>query len=185
MRDLDRRAFLTTTGASVASIALAGCLGGNGGNGDGGNGAGDNATGDNATGGNETNETGNETDDRSVDIDEWDLDGEVGETPEYLEITSFNAYETADNVGVMGVAENVGDNPLDDIEIEVTLNDGDTVLGEFVDTSTEDIDYLPPGNNWRFDVVFDDENLSDATGFTISAEAEVVDEADNATNETG
>lgn len=71
----------------------------------------------------------------------------------------------------------VGDNPLDDIEIEVTLNDGDTVIGEF-------IDYLRPGNNWRFDVVFEDENLSQATGFTISADAEVVEEANNETNET-
>ncbi|WP_336365218.1 FxLYD domain-containing protein [Halalkalicoccus salilacus] len=181
MRRLDRREFLTTTGASVASIAVAGCLGGNGGNGNGDGGTGDNGS----TAGNESNEsTGNETDDQSVDIDEWDLTGEVGETPEYLEITSFNPYETADNVGVIGVAENVGDNPLDDIEIEVSLNDGDTVIGEFIDTSTEDIDYLPPGDSWRFDVVFDDENLSDATNFTVSAEAEVVEEADTGMNET-
>ena len=184
MRNLDRREFLTTTGASVASIAVAGCLGGDGGDGgDGGNG------GDGGHGGNESNETanestGNETDDKSVDIDDWDLTGEVGETPEYLEVTSFNAYETADNVGVMGVVENVGDNPLDNVEVEVTLNDGDTVIGEFVDTSTEDIDYLRPGNSWRFDVVFEDENLSQATGFTISADAEVAEEIDNGANET-
>ncbi|WP_336364575.1 FxLYD domain-containing protein [Halalkalicoccus salilacus] len=181
MRNLDRREFLTTTGASVASIAVAGCLGGNGGNGNGDGGTGDNES----TAGNESNEsTGNETDDQSVDIDEWGVTGEVGETPEYLEVTSFNAYETADNVGVVGVVENVGDNLLDDVEVEVTLNDGDTVLGEFVDTSTEDIDYLRPGNVWRFDVVFEDENLSDATNFTISADAEVAEELDG-TNETG
>ncbi|MFC7223892.1 FxLYD domain-containing protein [Halalkalicoccus sp. GCM10025322] len=90
-----------------------------------------------------------------------------------------------ENVGVMGVAENVGDDPLDDIEIEVTLNDGDTVIGEFIDTSTEDIDYLRPGNDWRFDVVFEDESLSDATNFTISADAEVVEGGDAGTNETG
>ena len=176
MGDLNRRAFLTTTGATVASVAVAGCLGGNGGDGDGGNGS--NTS--NESTGNESNETGNERTPRPEDVD-----GEVGETPEYLEITSFSAYEMVDNAGVMGVAENVGDAPLDDIEIEVTLNDGDTVIGEFVDTSTEDIDYLRPGNEWRFDVVFENEDLTDATNYTISADAEVVEETANATNETG
>lgn len=59
----------------------------------------------------------------------------------------------------MGIVENVGDNLLADIEVGVTLNDGETVIGDFVDTSSEDIDYLRPGNNWRFDVVFEDKNL--------------------------
>ncbi|WP_336365067.1 FxLYD domain-containing protein [Halalkalicoccus salilacus] len=172
MKEFDRREFLTTTGASVASIAVAGCLGGNGGNGGDG--------GDGGEGGTDSNETANERTPPPLDID-----GEIGETPESLEITSFNAYAMIENVGVMGVAENVGDNPLDDIEIEVTLNDGDTVLGEFIDTSTEDIDYLRPGNSWRFDVVFEDESLSDATNFTISADAEVVEGGDAGTNETG
>ena len=175
VRDLGRREFLTTTGASVASIAVAGCLGGNGGNGgNGGDG------GNESTGANESNErTANERTPPPLDID-----GQIGETPDSLEITSFNPYATIENVGVMGVAENVGDNPLDDIEIEVTLHDGDTVISEFINTSTEDIDYLPPGNDWRFDVVFEDENLSEATNFTISADAEVVEEASNETNET-
>ena len=186
MRDLDRREFLTTTGASVASITVAGCLGGNGGNGgDGGDGGTDsNASNESneSVGANESNEsTGNESDLASLDID-----GEVGETPDFLEITSFSAYETLEpyDVGVMGTVENVGNNPLDNIEVVVTLNDGNTAIGEFIDTSSEDIDYLLPGNIWRFDVVFQ-ENISEATSFTISADAEVVEEANNETNETG
>ncbi|WP_336364563.1 FxLYD domain-containing protein [Halalkalicoccus salilacus] len=178
VRDIDRREFLTTTGASVVSIAVAGCLGGNGS--DGGNG-GDGANESNeSTGANESNETANERTPPPLDID-----GEIGDTPDSLEITSFHAYETIENVGVMGVAENVGNSPLDDIEIEVTLNDGDTVIGEFIDTSTEDIDYLRPGNIWRFDVVFEEENISEATTLTISADAEVVEGGDAGTNETG
>lgn len=174
--ELNRRKFVSTTGAAVASLAVAGCMGNedtgeNGGNG--GNG------GDDGNGGN-----GNDTDDPSVNVDDqWDLDGEVGETPEYLEITSFSAYETSDNVGVMGTVENVGNSPLDDIEIEVTLNDGDTVLGEFVDTSTEVIDSLSPGESWQFNVVFEGENLGDATDFTVSAQAEVVEDGGDEMND--
>ena len=66
----------------------------------------------------------------------------------------------------------------------VAATPDETVIGKFIDTSTEDIDYLPPGNDWRFDVVFEDENLSDVTSFTISADAEVVKEGDARTNET-
>lgn len=47
------------------------------------------------------------------------------------------------------------------------------------------VGYLRPGNNWCFDVVFDDENRLDATTFTISADAEVAEEIDHGVNETG
>lgn len=180
VRDLDRREFLTTTGASVAGIAVAGCLGGSDDGGTGGTGGDGGNESNESTGANESNETANERTPPPLDIN-----GEIGETPDSLEITSFHAYETIDNVGVMGVVENVGNSPLDDIEIEVTLNDGDTVIGEFLDTSTEDIDYLRPGNSWRFDVVFEDENISEATSLTISADAEVIEEGNAGTNETG
>lgn len=107
-----------------------------------------------------------------------DLDGEVGQTPEYLQIDEHSAYESGDDVGVIGVVRNVGPRPLENVEVEVTLRDGDTVLGEFVDTSEQEIELLRPGNAWRFQVVFEDENLSRATGYTIAAEADVAREAD-------
>lgn len=181
--ELNRRKFVSTTGAAVASIAVAGCMGNNGDTGENGGNGGNGGNGSNGgNGGNGGN--GDGANQPSVDIDEWGVTGEVGETPEYLEITSFSPYETADNVGVMGTIQNVGNNPLDDVQIEVTLNDGDTVIGEFVDTSTDDIDYLRPGNNWDFNVVFDGENLSNATNFTVSASAEVVEQANNGMSDT-
>lgn len=158
---LDRRKFVSATGAAIASLAVAGCMGD------------ENGGGDQNGGGNGTNgDTGD---------DFTDLDGEAGDTPNYLKITSFNAYETSDNVGVFGVVKNVGDNPLDHLEVEVTLKDGDTVLGEVIDTAEKEIDYLQPGKQWRFNAVFDDENLSKATGFTVSADGEVVEEAGDGT----
>ncbi|ADJ14004.1 FxLYD domain-containing protein [Halalkalicoccus jeotgali] len=149
MKELDRRALLTTTGATVASIAVAGCIGGSGSSSDG-----------------DTNET---------DWPSEEVSGEIEETPEYLEIPSFNAYSTGDDVGVLGVVENVSDNRLDDIEVTVTLYNDDTVIDAFVDASTEDIDDLRPGNRWQFYVVVGDEAGAEATSFTISAGAEVVE----------
>lgn len=157
MRKPNRRAFLTATGATVTSVGVAGCLGGTGG----------------------TDGTTNETDWPSEDVN-----GEVEDTPDFLEITSFDAYETGDDVGVLGTVENVGDSPLDDINVTVTLYNEDVVLDEFVDSSTEDIDDLRPDNKWQFYVVVGDEQSAEATGFTISADAEVVEEAENGTNET-
>ncbi|KYH25041.1 hypothetical protein HAPAU_28620 [Halalkalicoccus paucihalophilus] len=159
MRDLDRRAFLTTTGATVAGIAVAGCVGDTGGT-------------DTSNGG------GNGTDWPSKDID-----GEIEETPEYLEIPSYSAYSTGDDVGVLGTVENVSDSPLNDIEVTATLYNEDTVINEFVDTSTEDIDNLRPDNKWQFYVVVGDEASGEATGFTISADAEIV-EGTGTQNET-
>lgn len=158
VRELNRRAFLTATGATVASVGVAGCSSDSGSNG--------------SNGG--SSETG------------WskDVSGEVEETPDSLEITSFDAYETGDDVGVLGTVENVSDSRLDNIDVTVTLYNEDAVIGEFVDSSTEDIDDLRPGNKWQFYVVVGDEQSAEATGFTISADAEVVEGAENGTNET-
>lgn len=164
---VNRRKFLTATGATVASLAIAGCTGEQ----NGGEAAEENET--------DADEPAGDTDDDFVDIE-----GEAGDTPNYLELTSFNAYETADNVGVFGTVKNVGDNPIEDLEVEVTLNDGDTVIGEVVDTTEQEIEVLLPGNKWQFNVTFEDENTSKATRFTVSADGDV-EETDNGNgNET-
>lgn len=163
--EFDRRSFISATGATVASLTLAGCMGGGPRDQES-----DPAEG---SGGNETTTGGNET--GNGDSDLTDLDGELGETPQFLKIASFEAYETVEDVGVFGTVKNVGDNPIDDLEVEVTLNDGDTVIGEFVDTADAERDYLPTGKQWRFNVVFEDENLSQATGFTVSADGDIVE----------
>lgn len=160
--DLDRRKFLAATGATVASLSIAGCSDNAG-----------NEGGNQPAGGNDTGNSGNGGNDGI-----FDLQGEVGNTPNYLEVTSFNVYQTADNVGVFGKIKNVGQNPVEDLEVEVTLRDDDTVIGEWIDTDEEERDLLRPGNVWRFNVVFQDENAGQGTGFSISADGNVVQEAD-------
>lgn len=161
--ELDRRKFVTSAGAVAATVGLAGCAGGGG------------------------NETGTETEagaqgetqtgsPQEGDIDE--LEGKEGQMPNYLKLTNHFAYVSGDNVGVVGTLKNVGDQPLNEVEVEVTLRDGDTVIGEFIDTSEEEIETLRPGNSWRFNVVFEDENLAQGTGYTVSADAQVGQEAD-------
>lgn len=155
MQNITRRDLVSTAGATVASVAVAGCIGDSG--------SGSDGSGNNSSTGTETN---------------WpseNVTGEVGETPSYLEITSFSAYSTGDDVGVLGTVQNVGNDHLDNVEVEVTLHDGDTVIGEFVDASSQDIDDLRPDNKWQFYIVFEGEQASNATSYTVSADAEAIE----------
>lgn len=68
----------------------------------------------------------------------------------------------------------------------MTLNDGDTVLGEWVDTTEKDINDLGADETWRFVATFDDENVYNATGYTINIEGDVENpEGDGTGNTSG
>lgn len=145
---MKRRNFLAVTGATAASVALAGCNDLGQDNGDGGA-------------------------DDSDDIDLGDVEGETGETADNLELTSSSMLETSRGVAVMGTVRNTGDTDYEFVEAEVTLNDGDTVLGEWVDTTEEELDGLHAGELWRFMAPFDGEEMYEATGFTINLDGEL------------
>lgn len=100
-------------------------------------------------------------------------------------MTEHGFFEESDELGVGGVIENVSGDPLEYVEVEVTLNDGDTIIGEFVDTSDEERDYLAAGEQWDFRTTFDDEQLTANTSYTIDVEAEISDDVTDGTdNET-
>jgi hypothetical protein len=68
---------------------------------------------------------------------------------------------------------------------------GDTVVGEFVDTSEEGLDGLGPGEVWRFRVAFEDETPTQATTCAVQVDGELASggatggsDATNATNTT-
>lgn len=164
---MNRRTFVAATGATLASIGLAGCTGGNGA--DESENVTDDGGADSGAGGN-----GGDTND---DFDLWSIDGDLGESvSEHVTVDSHMTFQTAENVGVTGVIKNTSGQALDHVEVEVTLNDGDTLIGEFVDTNDEEVEYLGAGKEWRFWVTFDDEELTEQTSYTIEVDAEVADD---------
>jgi hypothetical protein len=146
---MDRRTLIATTGAAVGGIGLAGCSGPSDGN-------------------------GNESD-ANDELDWEGLEAEVGETPDSVELMDSRLVETEEGAAVVGTIRNTGVNPYSVLEVEVTLNDGDTVLGEWLDTTEEEINGLDAGETWRFVATFEGENVYDATGYTINVNADVED----------
>lgn len=150
---MNRRTFIATAGATVASVGLAGCTGNN----DGGNG---------------TPSTSGQSD--SGDELDWEeVEAEVGQTPNNIELTGSRLVETQNGAAVIGTIRNIGQKPYSVLEIEVTLNDGDTVIGEWVDTTEKEINNLNAGETWRFIATFEGEDVYSATGYTITADGDV------------
>jgi hypothetical protein len=175
---MNRRKFVVATGATLASIGFAGCSSDADGS-TGGTEASDGSEGSGGSSGGSGGSSGGTGDD---EFDLSSVDGTLGDNvSENVEVTDHRAFQTADDVGVTGVIENTSGQQLEFVEVEVTLNDGDTVIGEFVDTSDEEIDSLGAGKQWRFWLTFDDEELGSDTSYTIDVEAEVADDAEEAT----
>jgi hypothetical protein len=169
-----RRSFVAATGTALATVGLAGCTG--------------DGTDDGTEPGTADTETTADSTDTETSDGEFDPDsaeGSLGEVSENVEVTEHGFFEESDELGVGGVVENVSGDPLEYVEVEVTLNDGDTIIGEFVDTSDEERDYLAAGEQWDFRTTFDDEQLTANTSYTIDVEAEISDDVTDGTgNET-
>lgn len=150
---MDRRTCIATVGATLAGVGLAGCSGQS-----------------NGENGEESDET-----DGDDELDWEEIEAEVGDTPDTLELAESSLVETEEGAAVIGTLRNTGDDPYSVLEVEVTLNDGDSALGEWVDTTEEEINGLDAGETWRFVATFDDENVYDATGYTINVDGDVED----------
>lgn len=166
---------MAATGVTLASVGLAGCASDS-------DGATDGTDISDGSGGSSGGSGGSSGDTGDDEFDLSSIDGTLGDNvSEHVEVTDNRAFQTVDDVGVTGVIENTSGQRLAFVEVEVTLNDGDTLIGEFVDTSDEEIDYLAASKQWRFWLTFDDEKLGADTSYTIEVEAEVDDDAERAT----
>lgn len=157
---MDRRTFVTTAGAAVASVGIAGCTGMDGGDG---NGGGNQSTGSPGAG-------------QGGGDGEWDweeIEAEIGQTPNNINLKQSRLVETQQGAAVIGTIQNSGNKPYSVLEVEVTLKDGDTIIGEWADTSEKEIDNLAPGETWRFVATFNNENVYQATGYTIGVEGDL------------
>lgn len=154
---MDRRTFLTATGVTATSLTLAGCLDGIG--------ADEQAAGNQDS---EGTQSGNRTADRDQQITDIESEQVTIQTPPAaLRVTSFEAFESGNNIGVTGVVQNVGQQPISNIRAAVTLRDGDTTIGKFTDYSQENRDLLRPENSWRFYMNIDDMKTTSQVSFTL------------------
>lgn len=158
---MNRRAFVTTAGAAIASVSLAGCMG-------------DDDVGDSPGDGNETatpGGNGSQNDTRG-DFDLGAVEGEVGDVPNGLAVVDHQMVETQNGVAVSGTVENKSDQAFEYVEVEVTLNDGDSIIGEWTDTSEEEMDGLGAGETWRFLAQFDGEDVYQSTTYSIELDGD-------------
>lgn len=160
---MDRRKYIATVGATLAGVALAGCS----------------EQSDGEVSG-ESEET-----DANDELDWENIEAEVGDTPDTVELVESSLVETESGASVIGTIRNTGDNPYSVLEVEVTLNDGDTILGEWIDSTDEEINGLDAGESWRFVAEFENENVYEATGYTINVNADIeMSEGDGTGNDS-
>jgi archaellum component FlaG (FlaF/FlaG flagellin family) len=185
---MDRRKFLKATGTVAGGLTLAGCGGQSGGANE--TEAVTNETttdaGTTATG-NETTATGNESaGNESGALADWDVDGELGDSPEGLEVTNDELYQTNGEVGLRGTVENTGSTPYESVEAEVTLQDDQgEILYEFIDETEEaDTSSLPAGESWQFQVVFEEAQPGEVASYTINLDGDVAQTAGDEGNES-
>lgn len=121
-----------------------------------------------------------ETDTPSQEGDLEETDGEVVDSEGNLEVTDYGLYRAESAVGLRGTIENTGEQAYEYVQVEVTLQDdqGD-LLYEFVDeTETETVSTLQSGDEWEFDVVFEEAELSAVTDFSIAVDGYLAGETD-------
>lgn len=185
---MKRRRFVAVTSIAVTSAGLAGCAGDDGADGAGGDNETNGGMGDETTTDGDTEMTTDgdteTTTDGQGESGSLNLHGEVGEVSEFVEMLEHEAFRTEEDIGVTGVVENVAGGALDYVEVEVTLNDGDTLIGEFIDTNDEEIDSLASGERWRFWTTFEDEEPTGDTTYTIDVDAEQAEGADDGAQTT-
>jgi hypothetical protein len=123
-------------------------------------------------------ETETESPSQGDDLD--DVDVEVVDAEENLEVTDYGLYRAESAVGLRGTIENTGEQAYEYVQVEVTLQDdqGD-LLYEFVDeTETETVSTIQPGDEWEFDVVFEEAEMSAVTDFSIAVDGYPTGETD-------
>lgn len=186
---VSRRTFITATGSTLAAVGLAGCSSSSNSESD------DTTQGDgetSGTGAGNASQSGNGTqsnNDTAGPVDQkFDPVNLAGEDPESLgegvALISHTAFETEEDVGVTGVIENTGEAAFSQVEVTVELQDDDIKIEESVDTSSQELDRLQPGLQWRFWTTFETENLTDSMSYVLDVSAERVESA-TATGEPG
>ena len=170
-----RRKFLKAAGASGVAGLAAGCMGGE--QSEATEVAGTEGTTGGETGSETATQTETETAESTADGTEsglGDVTGEVGNTPEGLEVASHDVYAEQSAVGLRGTVENTGSEGYQYVQAQVTLQDdqGDVLYEFFDETEQADTVTLPTGESWDFDVLFEEaDDLSAVTAYTVDLAA--------------
>ncbi|MDS0297237.1 twin-arginine translocation signal domain-containing protein [Halogeometricum sp. S1BR25-6] len=169
-----RRKFLKAAGASGVAGLAAGCMGGE-------QSEATEAAGGTTSGGETATETATETETETTESTAdgtesglGDVTGEVGDTPEGLEVASHNLYAEQSAVGLRGTVENTSEEGYRYVQAQVTLQDdqGDVLYEFFDETEQADTVTLQAGESWDFDVLFEEaDDLSAVTAYTVDLAA--------------
>ncbi|MDS0280832.1 FxLYD domain-containing protein [Haloarcula onubensis] len=194
---MERRKLLQTTGAAVAGVSLAGCIGDDQGSGG---------------GGEPTDDGDDEVAQGGPDQDSWfNLKGEVAnDSNDQLRFTRVDLAQVAGGDGgttgtatsgtgtddgvfgsgnavaaVTGTLENTANQPFEDVQVTATLYDQNDPIGQFFDsTEARNKDYLREDKQWQFTIVFEDADVDKATRYTVKADGDLADSDGTSTGNT-
>ncbi len=131
---MNRRQYLTTTGAAVSALALTGCLSDD--SSDSGEGNTDDSNDDNSNGGDDSASNGG--------------DSSNHDQPN-VEVLNHEFYSEQFSSGIRGTAVNNTDSELNYVEATAVFLDGDgTQIADGLDNVTD----LAAGREWEFDCVY-------------------------------
>lgn len=167
---MDRRKFIMTAGATVATIGIAGC--------------GDSGPGVDT----DTPEPEGTSGDKTVSAEEDMFFGiEEGEVTADDNLAIQNSRLVRDENGTVGVIGDVKNTSEDVVftylEVNAALYDGKNAELDVFSDNTEgvDTDDLEPGEVWDFGIWFEDANLEGAASYSLSATGETGDAAGTGT----
>ncbi|PSQ43805.1 hypothetical protein BRD17_05385 [Halobacteriales archaeon SW_7_68_16] len=148
---MNRRRYLATVGTTASALALAGCLGDDGG--DSGGGDADGNSGDSDSG--NSGDGGDNNDGSS---------GSGGNDQPDVELLNHEFYEEEFSAGVRGTAVNNTDSELSYVEAEaVFLDESGTQIGDGLDNVND----LAAGREWEFDCGFFGDDASRIAEYEI------------------
>ena len=106
-----------------------------------------------------------------------DIGGEIDNQDDNLEVLSSHLTRQESQTFVTGDIKNVGQDDIENIEVEVTLYENETnAIADFTQTvdQEEEVQQLAPGQIWEFRVVFDDVDLNSVARYVVTANSELV-----------
>jgi len=106
-----------------------------------------------------------------------DITGEVDDQDDNIEILSSHLTRQESQTFVVGDIKNVGQDDVENIEVNVKLYDEeDSELFEFNNTveQEDEIQMLSPGQIWEFQVDFDDIDMQQIARYVVTANSELV-----------
>lgn len=165
---MQRRKFIGTVAASIASVSIAGCSGidGNGGNGS-------PTQGDDQQNAPEDTATSTQ---QNTGTPAENVERVIGNTPDGIEVQQTQLYIKGDtNARVTGTVKNTSDRQYEELEVQATLiDDQNDILGKWFDNTEErESGGLAAGETWNFTVEFESPDLDTVARYRVDVDGDI------------